>query len=126
MVAYDVRRDGYEPALKLARLLEEHKCDQAVLFDDRTGQIHELNPSASAIWLLLDGELTIDEVAAELHDLVGVPMEKLRADVELIVSDFGRHGLLEGTEAALEDDGHAHTWTTPSQAPTVLARPPDP
>ena len=33
MVAYDVRRDDYEPALKLARLLEEHKCAEAVLFE---------------------------------------------------------------------------------------------
>jgi cyclophilin family peptidyl-prolyl cis-trans isomerase len=33
MVAYDVRRDDYEPALKLTRLLEEHQCAEAVLFD---------------------------------------------------------------------------------------------
>ena len=32
IVAYDVRRDEYESALKLAKLLEENKCDEAVLY----------------------------------------------------------------------------------------------
>jgi hypothetical protein len=100
--------------------------NQAVLFDVRTGQVHELNPSASAVWLLLDGELTVEQIAAELHDLLGVPIETLRADAELIVADFARRGLLEGTEAVVEDDGHAQTPRRAASAPTVLARPPDP
>lgn len=33
MVAYDVRRDDYEPALKLAKLLEDHQCEEGVLYD---------------------------------------------------------------------------------------------
>jgi cyclophilin family peptidyl-prolyl cis-trans isomerase len=32
MVAFDYRRDDYEAALKLAKLLEEHQCDEAVLY----------------------------------------------------------------------------------------------
>ncbi|MCI0360949.1 MAG: peptidylprolyl isomerase [Planctomycetaceae bacterium] len=33
MVGYDVRRDEYETALKLAKLLEDNKCDEGVLYD---------------------------------------------------------------------------------------------
>jgi len=33
MVAYDVRRDEYEAALKLAKLLEDNKCEEGVLYE---------------------------------------------------------------------------------------------
>ena len=33
MVAYDLRRDDYDAALKLAKVLEDHQCSEAVLFD---------------------------------------------------------------------------------------------
>src|SRR5262245_12138622 len=32
IVAYDVRRDKYDSALKLAKLLEDNKCEEAVLY----------------------------------------------------------------------------------------------
>src|SRR5262245_51204193 len=32
VVAYDLRRDEYESAIKLAKLMEESKCEEAVLF----------------------------------------------------------------------------------------------
>jgi cyclophilin family peptidyl-prolyl cis-trans isomerase len=33
LVAYSVRRDEYEAALKLAKLLDDNKCEEGVLFD---------------------------------------------------------------------------------------------
>src|SRR5262245_43581809 len=33
MVAYDARRDDYEAALKLAKLLEDNKCEEGVFYD---------------------------------------------------------------------------------------------
>jgi cyclophilin family peptidyl-prolyl cis-trans isomerase len=33
LVAYEFRRDDYEKALRLAKLLESHGCDEAVLYD---------------------------------------------------------------------------------------------
>ncbi len=103
--------------------------NQAVLFDDRTGQVHELSPSASAVWLLVDGELSLDDVAAALHELVNVPFETLRADAETAVEDFAARGLLEGTEAVRRDGGHHHQPASTVSAhagPVVLPRPPDP
>ena len=103
--------------------------NQAVLFDERTGQVHELNPSASAVWLLLDGELSVDDVAAVLQELVDVPFETLRADADSAVADFAASGLLEGTEPARRDADHDHRPTSAVGAnagPVVLLRPPDP
>ena len=73
---------------------------EAVLFDDRHGEIHHLNPSASAVWLLLDGELSVDEVAGELSEIFPVPFDQLRGDVVAAVDDFRARGLLDGTPAA--------------------------
>ena len=103
--------------------------NQAVLFDDRTGQVHELSPSASAVWLLVDGELSLDDVAAALHELVNVPFETLRADAETAVEDFAARGLLEGTEPVRRDGDHHHRPASTVGAhagPVVLPRPPDP
>jgi len=103
--------------------------NQAVLFDDRNGRVHELNPSASAVWLLLDGELSLDDVAVELHELLGVDRDVLRADIDLVVADFADRGLLAGTEPLGDghDDhdhrGHGHVADA---GRTVLAPPPDP
>ena len=95
-----------------------------------TGQVHELNPSASAVWLLLDGVATLDDVVDELHELLGVAGRPAgrRADASSTTSPSGA------------------CWTGPSwsrrRTPTattthprgvrrparrsVLARPPDP
>jgi hypothetical protein len=103
--------------------------NQAVLFDDRTGKVFELNPSASAVWLLLDGQLTVADVAAELHELMGVPLETLGDDVELAVMDFAHQGLLVGTEPVADDaevDAMRAPAVSEAAVPTILARPPDP
>jgi PqqD family protein of HPr-rel-A system len=96
---------------------------EAVLFDDRHGEIHHLNPSASAVWLLLDGEQSIAEIAAELSDIFGVPEPEVLPDVEKIVADFRRRGLLAGADRP-ESDTHAD-HEVPQRIDT-LVRPPDP
>lgn len=106
---------------------------EAVLFDDRHGEIHHLNPSASAVWLMLDGELSIVEVTAELSEIFGVPEADMLPDVESVVEDFRTRGLLEGA-AAHSDSSSEHD--APSAADSegqddvsprieTLARPPD-
>lgn len=96
---------------------------EAVLFDDRHGEIHHLNPSASAVWLMIDGELSIVEIAAELSDIFGVPESEILPDVETSVADFRSRGLLDGAERAQPDV--ARVDEVPQRIQT-LARPPDP
>ena len=75
---------------------------EVVLFDDRHGELHHLNPSASAVWLMLDGELSVDEVAAELSDIFSVPPGEILPDVEAAVEDFRGRGLLDGSAHPIE------------------------
>jgi len=107
--------------------------DQVVLFDDRNGRVYELDPSASAVWLLLDGEMSLGEVADELHELTGVEPDVLRATIDIVVTDFAGCGLLDGTEPAGDAaaNGDHHDPRRPAGAagaagPSVLPAPPEP
>jgi hypothetical protein len=101
-------RDGVETAFL---------APEAVLLDTVTGTTHHLNPGASAVWMLLDGEQDVQGVAGELADLFGRPLEEMAAEVETAVVDFAERGLLDGTRP---------TVGTGDQGSSVLPRPPDP
>ncbi len=97
---------------------------EVVLFDGRDASVVRLNPSASAVWLLLDGATSPAVIAAELAEIVGLPADVLAPDVEAAVADFAAQGLLAGTaRAADEDDVPA---VEDVDGPFVLPRPPDP
>lgn len=65
-----------------------------VLYDERTGQVYRLNPSAAAVWMLLDGSADVDAVAAEISTVFEVPVEQVRPDVQTAVDQFAGQGLL--------------------------------
>jgi len=90
---------------------------EAVLLNVANGQVYALNPSASAVWMLLvDGVGTAGDLAQELSDIVEVAADVLLPDVEAALADFRRLGLLEPS-----DDAEAVVRT-----PMPLLPPPDP
>ena len=121
------------PAVETAFLAPE-----AVLWDGRHHQVHHLNPSASAVWLFVNGELTADQIASELSEIFNSPREAIRPDVDNALSEFVRLGLLDGDgdsdgDASPEEanDGvhHRHDQAgevSDDERVVVLARPPDP
>src|SRR5262245_19628120 len=52
---------------------------EAVLLNVETGAVYSLNPSASAVWLLLDGVASVQAIADELREFVPLPDDVLRA-----------------------------------------------
>ena len=60
---------------------------EVVIYDDRSGMVHHLNPSASSIWLLLDGR-PLAAVIDELTRLTGMARDDLRRDVLQAVADL--------------------------------------
>ena len=48
MVAYEHRRDNFESAVELARLLEEHKCDEPVLYAVAGAAAYQMDDYATA------------------------------------------------------------------------------
>lgn len=122
------------PAVETAFLAPE-----AVLWDGRHRRIHHLNPSASAVWLCVDGTLTADQIATELSEIFQTPQDVLRPDVDGALAEFVRLGLLSGGEssgdtspAEADDHDHDHRGDDPARETpgdeeiVVLARPPDP
>ena len=60
---------------------------EVVVYDDRSGMVHHLNPSASAIWLLLDGQ-PVEAVVDTLSQATGVPRDDIRRDVVRAIADL--------------------------------------
>ena len=68
---------------------------EVVIYDDRSGTVHHLNPSASAIWLLLDGR-PLAAVIDRLTQSTGVARDDLRRDVLQAVAELRAADLLSG------------------------------
>ena len=73
---------------------------QSVLFDRWTWAIHLLNPAAAVVWQCLDGAGSLDEIAADIADVLAVPSADARAAVIEATRGFGREGLLRGVGPA--------------------------
>jgi hypothetical protein len=66
---------------------------EVVIYDDRSGTVHQLNHSASAIWLLLDGR-SLAVVIDILAQSTGVARDDLRRDVLQAVAELDDADLL--------------------------------
>ena len=90
-------------------------------FDTRTGGIHRMNPSASAIWSLIDGKSTVADIAAELAEILGLRSSTASKNVRTSIAEFQSLALIEGGAVAAALDGQASTEQRP-----VLPRVADP
>lgn len=68
---------------------------EAVIYDERTGNLHHLNSTATLVFHLLDGRTSIEDVAREIAEVVAVPAVEIRRQIDDVVSTFGQAGLLE-------------------------------
>jgi PqqD family protein of HPr-rel-A system len=111
---------------------------EAVLYDERHGEVHLLNGPAAVIWQLLDGQQTAEQLAIELSDVFSVPLETMQRDVADAIGGFQRLGLLEGSPArSYSTDPTSAVADTAADVPdtdddagplrlTVMVRPPHP
>lgn len=76
-----------------ARILAPHPdveaawlLDRVVLFDERDGAVHELSPTASQVWLRIDGHRSVAEVIDDLASAYAglVPAQVMDLAAELI------------------------------------------
>jgi PqqD family protein of HPr-rel-A system len=70
---------------------------ETVVWDGTTGDVHYLNPTASIVFELCDGTGSVEELAADIADAFGMPVEQVQADVLAIVTQYREAGLLRGT-----------------------------
>jgi coenzyme PQQ synthesis protein D (PqqD) len=85
-------RKGY-PARKPQVWLRQSGQENAV-FDPETSALHLLNATATAIWVLCDGETTPDEMVEAICELSGLPGEVVTEDVRRILLQFEEADIL--------------------------------
>ncbi len=76
--------------------------DEAVLFEEETGRLHQLDPIASLVCRCFDGETSIASVAKELGEGFGEEPSAIERDVLAMVTQLGRLGLLEGIDGTAD------------------------
>ena len=69
---------------------------EAVVYDEASGSLHQLNRSATVVWGLCDGRTTVDVIAADVADTFGLPIEEILPQVLDTIETFAGAELLEG------------------------------
>ena len=77
-------------------LISTRLDDEVLIVDRNTGQMHVLNSTAALVWECFDGDVTLDELAADLADGFHAPLEVVRADTLEMTRELGRLGLVAG------------------------------
>ncbi len=85
---------GYVPGRRPA-VLELDMGDGVILYDDGSGLVHHLNPSASIIWQLCEGEATVGELAADIAEAYRQDRSRVEEQVARAVAELDALGLVE-------------------------------
>jgi len=76
---------------------------EAVIYDDRNGDLHRLNPTATLVFSLLDGSSTVDELARDLGEAYSEPVGEIGGQLRSLVLRFGDSHLLVGSEPRIDE-----------------------
>ena len=71
--------------------------DEAVIYDEGTGDLHHLNPTATVVFSLCDGSATATELAAELAAAFGQPVGEMERQVRALLRSFKTATLIEAS-----------------------------
>jgi PqqD family protein of HPr-rel-A system len=72
--------------------------DENVIYDPVTGEVHLLNATALAIWVLCDGQTTVAEMIEAVCELSGLPEEVVSDDLTGILGRFADSRILTWSE----------------------------
>lgn len=84
-----------DPPCRVDDVTVSYFAGGAGLYDERAGALHVLNSSSVAVWDLVDGSRTIEEIVCELGEATKEPVDRLRVDVERLLAELGALDLLQ-------------------------------
>lgn len=93
---------GYAPR-KRADVLELDMGDGVVLYDSQSRLVHHLNPSASILWQLSDGEASVSELAGEVSEEFRLNPLEVRQQFLGLVAELDVLGLVEDAHDRREE-----------------------
>jgi PqqD family protein of HPr-rel-A system len=71
---------------------------EAVIYDEISGELHHLNPSATLAFGLFDGTATVRVLATDLSEAFGIPVEEMESQLRTLVREFRKLGLMNGSK----------------------------
>jgi PqqD family protein of HPr-rel-A system len=84
--------------LRKESVLRGSMGEETVLYNEESGGIHVLNPTALLVWNLCDGEHTLSEIESAMRKEFSVGAEQpVSEDIQEVLERFSKEGLLEGT-----------------------------
>jgi PqqD family protein of HPr-rel-A system len=86
--------DDYVPR-KRTDVLELDMGDGVVLYDPASSFVHHLNPSASVLWHLADGDASVARLATEMSEELRLDPIETRAQLVGLVAELDALGLVE-------------------------------
>jgi hypothetical protein len=95
-----------------------------VLYDERTSKVYRLNPSASAVWMLMDGTADDQAITADISEIFEVPVDQVGPDVLAALQQFVSQGLLLGDDAAQQIVDGGPAIVLPDTVRPLLGHPP--
>jgi hypothetical protein len=87
---------GWRPAL--AGGVEWVLVDGEVVAVDAAERVHLIPSPGALLWQLIDGSVSVDELALDVADVFGVDLETARADVRRFATDMITRGLVTNGE----------------------------
>jgi PqqD family protein of HPr-rel-A system len=72
---------------------------EAVVYDEDSGGLHHLNPTATIVFQLCDGTATIREMSTEIAEAFGIPAEDVEREVRALLRGLRTSGLMDGNRA---------------------------
>ncbi len=80
---------------KNADLVEQFVDGELVVLDQKSGQIHQFNATASEIWACLDGKTTTDSVIEHIASHYDIDRDIAKKDVESTLHQLHEQKLIE-------------------------------
>jgi PqqD family protein of HPr-rel-A system len=68
---------------------------EAVIYDETSGKLHHLNPSATIVFSLCDGSGTVKDLAAEISAALDLQPSEVERQIRSVLKEFRAEGLLE-------------------------------
>jgi PqqD family protein of HPr-rel-A system len=78
-----------------------HLDDESVVYDEESGDLHHLNPTATIVLDLCNGSSTIGELSTTIADAFGVHRSRVEPEIRTLIRQLRRGKLLEPAERSL-------------------------
>jgi PqqD family protein of HPr-rel-A system len=75
---------------------------EGLAYDQRTGELHYLAPTARLVFRLADGSATVSQLASEIADAYDMPLGEVSTHLESLLADLDEAQLLQSGPPMVE------------------------